>query len=276
MGDAAFTLRRGQPVRYAARAFLGGWHVCTRMNSFGIGEILDDGRSRRAGYWPARFPGDRFTCLPDLNKANILHFIELTDRIQELEFDLMPLNIEQKTQVVRDFQRGPVDTGSPEVQVALLTARINSLHFSDHKKDHHSRRGLLKMVNQRRKLLDYLEKERSAMLSGSDQPPWPAPLGGFPSIFCCTGRFRDAHQNFSVRPARSDAGDRRDRPGRPAARWRSTWPDTVVLVTMVADRKTKEDRDFLPLRVDYQEPATRRSYSAVSGTRGAVLPKAKS
>ncbi|MEZ5578411.1 MAG: 30S ribosomal protein S15 [Candidatus Competibacteraceae bacterium] len=73
----------------------------------------------------------------------------------------MPLNIEQKTQVVRDFQRGPVDTGSPEVQVALLTARINSLqsHFSDHKKDHHSRRGLLKMVNQRRKLLDYLKRK---------------------------------------------------------------------------------------------------------------------
>ena len=73
----------------------------------------------------------------------------------------MPLNIEQKTQVVRDFQRGPVDTGSPEVQVALLTARINGLqlHFSDHKKDHHSRRGLLKMVNQRRKLLDYLKRK---------------------------------------------------------------------------------------------------------------------
>ena len=72
----------------------------------------------------------------------------------------MPLNIEQKTQVVRDFQRGPVDTGSPEVQVALLTTRINGLqsHFSDHKKDHHSRRGLLKMVNQRRKLLDYVKK----------------------------------------------------------------------------------------------------------------------
>ena len=73
----------------------------------------------------------------------------------------MPLNIEQKTQVVRDFQRGPVDTGSPEVQVALLTARINGLqsHFSDHKKDHHSRRRLLKMVNQRRKLLDYLKRK---------------------------------------------------------------------------------------------------------------------
>lgn len=71
----------------------------------------------------------------------------------------MPLTTERKVQVVRDFQRGPADTGSPEVQVALLTTRINDLqsHFSDHKKDHHSRRGLLKMVNQRRKLLDYLK-----------------------------------------------------------------------------------------------------------------------
>lgn len=73
----------------------------------------------------------------------------------------MPLNTEQKAQVVRDFQRGSADTGSPEVQVALLTTRINGLqsHFSDHKKDHHSRRGLLKMVNQRRKLLDYLKRK---------------------------------------------------------------------------------------------------------------------
>ncbi|RUQ35103.1 MAG: 30S ribosomal protein S15 [Candidatus Competibacteraceae bacterium] len=73
----------------------------------------------------------------------------------------MPLNTEQKAQILRDFQRGPVDTGSPEVQVALLTNRINGLqsHFGAHKKDHHSRRGLLKMVNQRRKLLDYLKRK---------------------------------------------------------------------------------------------------------------------
>jgi small subunit ribosomal protein S15 len=73
----------------------------------------------------------------------------------------MPLNTEQKSQIVRDFQRDPADTGSPEVQIALLTNRINSLqpHFGEHKKDHHSRRGLLKMVNQRRKLLDYLKKK---------------------------------------------------------------------------------------------------------------------
>lgn len=71
------------------------------------------------------------------------------------------LTNEQKKQIVADNAQGAGDTGSPEVQVALLTARINDLqgHFKEHKKDHHSRRGLLKMVNQRRKLLDYLKKK---------------------------------------------------------------------------------------------------------------------
>jgi len=73
----------------------------------------------------------------------------------------MSLSVEQKRAVVEKFARGKADTGSPEVQVALLSERINSLspHFDMHKKDHHSRRGLLKMVNQRRKLLDYLKGE---------------------------------------------------------------------------------------------------------------------
>ena len=71
----------------------------------------------------------------------------------------MALNAEQKAQIVTDYQTSEGDTGSPEVQVALLTHRINDLqsHFAEHKQDHHSRRGLLKMVNQRRKLLDYLK-----------------------------------------------------------------------------------------------------------------------
>lgn len=71
----------------------------------------------------------------------------------------MALETSQKAQILADFQRKPGDTGSPEVQVALLTARINGLtgHFKEHAKDHHSRRGLLKMVSQRRKLLDYLK-----------------------------------------------------------------------------------------------------------------------
>ena len=73
----------------------------------------------------------------------------------------MSLSTAQKEQIVQEYSRGPADTGSPEVQVALLTNRINDLqsHFSAHKHDHHSRRGLLKMVNQRRKLLDYLKNK---------------------------------------------------------------------------------------------------------------------
>jgi small subunit ribosomal protein S15 len=72
----------------------------------------------------------------------------------------MALTSEQKSEIVTQYGRGPADTGSPEVQVALLSARISQLtdHFSGHQKDHHSRRGLLKMVNQRRKLLDHLKQ----------------------------------------------------------------------------------------------------------------------
>ena len=73
----------------------------------------------------------------------------------------MSINAESKSKVVNEFKRSENDTGSPEVQVALLTARIQYLtgHFKEHKHDHHSRRGLLKMVNQRRSLLDYLKKK---------------------------------------------------------------------------------------------------------------------
>jgi len=71
----------------------------------------------------------------------------------------MALTNERKSQIVGDFARGAQDTGSPEVQIALLSARINELgeHFAVHKRDHSSRRGLLKLVTQRRKLLDYLK-----------------------------------------------------------------------------------------------------------------------
>ena len=70
----------------------------------------------------------------------------------------MALTSEKKGGILAQFRRGPNDTGSPEVQVALLSERINDLggHFTAHKRDHASRRGLVKMVNQRRKLLDYL------------------------------------------------------------------------------------------------------------------------
>jgi small subunit ribosomal protein S15 len=73
----------------------------------------------------------------------------------------MALSTEQKQQIVNDFQRSPGDTGSPEVQVALLSANIQELtsHFQKHKQDHHSRQGLLRMVSNRRKLLDYLKRK---------------------------------------------------------------------------------------------------------------------
>jgi len=73
----------------------------------------------------------------------------------------MSLSGEQKAQIVSEYGRGQSDTGSPEVQVALLSARIDELsdHFGAHKKDHHSRRGLLMLVSQRRRLLDYLRRK---------------------------------------------------------------------------------------------------------------------
>jgi small subunit ribosomal protein S15 len=73
----------------------------------------------------------------------------------------MAISTIDKAKIVTDYQRAQGDTGSPEVQVALLTARINDLtgHFKAHSKDHHSRRGLLMMVSQRRKLLDYLKRK---------------------------------------------------------------------------------------------------------------------
>ena len=71
----------------------------------------------------------------------------------------MTMNTTQKAEIIKSNARGAADTGSPEVQVALLTARINELtpHFKTHAKDHHGRRGLLKMVNSRKRLLAYLK-----------------------------------------------------------------------------------------------------------------------
>jgi small subunit ribosomal protein S15 len=75
----------------------------------------------------------------------------------------MSLNAETKAKIIEEYRLSDTDTGSPEVQVALLTANIKHLtgHFKIHKADHHSRRGLLRMVNQRRKLLDYLNRKDS-------------------------------------------------------------------------------------------------------------------
>lgn len=73
----------------------------------------------------------------------------------------MSLDAAQKQEITKKHARGDADTGSPEVQVALLSARINDLsdHFKNHIHDHHSRQGLLRMVSRRRKLLDYLKKK---------------------------------------------------------------------------------------------------------------------
>jgi small subunit ribosomal protein S15 len=81
--------------------------------------------------------------------------------VKEQELDKMAANTaltEKKAAIVKKFARATGDTGSPEVQVALLTDHINELnkHFASHKKDHHSKRGLLKMIGQRRRLLNYL------------------------------------------------------------------------------------------------------------------------
>lgn len=72
----------------------------------------------------------------------------------------MAITVEQKAEIIKKHQRASQDTGSSEVQIALLTARINDLteHFKVHSKDHHSRRGLLKLVSKRRRLLDYLKR----------------------------------------------------------------------------------------------------------------------
>ena len=76
----------------------------------------------------------------------------------------MSITSAQRSQIVTDYQRAKGDTGSPEVQVAFMTARINYLtgHFKEHVKDHHSRRGLLRLVSRRRKLLDYLKSKNDA------------------------------------------------------------------------------------------------------------------
>ena len=80
----------------------------------------------------------------------------------------MATNTEQKARIVGDYQRAKGDTGSPEVQIALLTGRINELteHFKTHVKDFHSRRGLLRLVSRRRKLLDYLKRSDSDKYRG--------------------------------------------------------------------------------------------------------------
>lgn len=94
------------------------------------------------------------------------------------------ITTEKKAEIIKEYQLKEGDTGSPEVQIAILTYRINDLneHLKVHKKDHHSRRGLLKMVGQRRNLLNYLkEKDRSVCVS----PPEGAASPSVPSSPAC-------------------------------------------------------------------------------------------
>jgi len=76
----------------------------------------------------------------------------------------MSIAAERKQELIKEYAKGSTDTGSPEVQVAILTERITNLteHFKTHKKDNHSRRGLLKLVSQRRRLLDYVKSKDEA------------------------------------------------------------------------------------------------------------------
>ena len=93
--------------------------------------------------------------------ANVILTISGFSAIKERLLEIMATAKETKEQILRNFRTHESDTGSPQIQVALLTQRINELteHFKTHKKDNHSRRGLLKMVSQRRSLLDYLKRK---------------------------------------------------------------------------------------------------------------------
>ena len=90
----------------------------------------------------------------------------------------MSVTTGRKAEVIKTYAKKPGDTGSPEVQVAILSERINNLteHFKAHVKDNHSRRGLLKMVSQRRTLLDYLRRTNEAQLQGFDREARHPPI----------------------------------------------------------------------------------------------------
>ena len=90
----------------------------------------------------------------------------------------MVMTPDKKKEIIDDFRVHPADTGSPEVQIALLSERITYLteHFKSHKKDHHSRRGLLKLVGQRRQLLNYLKEKKRRTLQHRNRTAWIAPI----------------------------------------------------------------------------------------------------
>jgi small subunit ribosomal protein S15 len=102
--------------------------------------------------------------LPAFRANDRDRLIRARQHAENERYYLMSLSAERKQQVIKDYATGSGDTGSPEVQIAILTERINGLteHFKTHKKDNHSRRGLLKMVSQRRHLLDYVRSKDEA------------------------------------------------------------------------------------------------------------------
>jgi small subunit ribosomal protein S15 len=140
----------------------------------GVGEVLEDRRGL-AGWAPrdtrgawndgaGQMPGAVVLDDPAANmRARIASSVAWCrlGHIDQSEDYTMALNAEEKAKIVKEYQTAEGDTGSPEVQVALLSANIDKLqgHFGEHKKDHHSRRGLIRMVNQRRNLLDYLKRK---------------------------------------------------------------------------------------------------------------------
>ena len=196
-----------------------------------------EARKREYGHWlrrPARFQG----VLLEIGRgraSRMRGFLKRPPyRIRAIGSSKMSLSSEQKGGIVEQYRRNANDTGSPEVQIALLSARINELgeHFVTHKRDHASRRGLLKMVNQRRKLLDYLKALLPSVIRtslpvsvcGADRRrmtpgrmPTVRPLASSSQIFRHpVGTHRERNQEiFPLRSTSSHARNRRDRsPGR--------------------------------------------------------------
>ena len=164
----------------------------------------------------------------------------------------MSVTTEKKAEVIRKFAKKPSDTGSPEVQIAILSERINNLteHFKSHVKDNHSRRGLLKMVSQRRQLLDYLKRVNEGSYKELDREARHSPLKpdlrGENSRACFGGWrpgawSRKADTGFRKRPCSSKGRLRR---ARPAATCCRHMPDSKGARSQKA-RKPWQDRRML-------------------------------
>ena len=137
----------------------------------------------------------------------------LRSRAHQTKDDAMAVTVQDKAKVIADYQRVKGDTGSPEVQVALLTARINGLtdHFKANVKDHHSRRGLLRMVSRRRKLLDYLKSRNTDSYRTLIEQLGPAQVSA-PIVERFRPRPGRATQRARVRRSAWPVASRRDLP----------------------------------------------------------------